>query len=52
MIRRFMQLCIIMGRTDNHQELFCDQLYGDLDTTKAPISVAGGITLGMGEEEF
>ena len=27
-------------------------LYGDLDTTKIQITVAGGITLGMGEEEF
>ncbi|MDD3278610.1 MAG: hypothetical protein PHG16_06960 [Lachnospiraceae bacterium] len=31
---------------------FVTMLYGDLDTTKIPISIAGGITLGMGEEEF
>lgn len=31
---------------------FVTTLYGDLDTTKIQITVAGGITLGMGEEEF
>lgn len=31
---------------------FVTTLYGDLDTTKVPIRVAGDITLGMGEEEF
>ena len=31
---------------------FVTTLYGDLDTTKIQISIAGGITLGMREEEF
>ena len=31
---------------------FVTTLYGDLDTTKVPITVAGGITLGMDEERF
>lgn len=31
---------------------FVTTLYGDLDTTKVPITVAGGITLGMDEEQF
>ena len=31
---------------------FVTSLYGDLDTTKTPIVIAGGIRLGMTEEEF
>ena len=31
---------------------FATTLYGDLDTTKVPISVANGITLGISEDEF
>lgn len=31
---------------------FVTMLYADMDTTKVPVTVAGGITLGMGEEEF
>lgn len=31
---------------------FVTTLYGDLDSTKVQISVAGGITLGMGEDAF
>ena len=31
---------------------FVTTLYGDLDTTKVPIVIAGGITLGMPEDDF
>lgn len=31
---------------------FVTTLYGDLDTTKVPIEVAGGVRLGMSEAEF
>ena len=31
---------------------FVTTLYGDMDTTKVPITVAGNITLGTPEEEF
>lgn len=31
---------------------FVTNVYGDMDTTKVPVSVAGGITLGMQEKDF
>ena len=31
---------------------FVTTLYGDLDTTKVAIVIAGGITLGMPEDDF
>lgn len=34
------------------ENCFVTALYGDLDTTKVPIMVAGGIRLGMPEEDF
>ena len=34
------------------ENCFVTSLYGDMDTTKIPIAVAGNITLGTPEEEF
>lgn len=34
------------------ENCFVTSLYGDMDTTKVPVTVAGGITLGMPKEEF
>lgn len=34
------------------QNCFVTTLYGDWDTTKVPITIAGGVTLGMNEEIF